>query len=101
LITHINGKLEIAGNGYYLSKNAPSGDKMHIANQTSALECTHHFDKCIDFNLERTVNGTHNRLLNRSTSNHINIENELGYVVQHHRFNVECAMGIRKRLIIL
>jgi hypothetical protein len=51
-------------------------------------------DKCIDFNLGKRTNGTHNRLQNRSTSNqYINIENELGYVVQHHRFNVESAMG--------
>jgi hypothetical protein len=75
-------ELEIAGNGYYYLKNALSGDKMHIANQTSALECTPISTNALTSIWEkRTVNGTHNRLLNRSTSNqYINIENELGYV---------------------
>lgn len=81
-------KLIIAGNGYYYLENAFSGDKIHIENQSGSLECT-----SIALNLpssiweKRTVNGTHNRFLNKSTSNqYINIENDLGYT-EHNSIN--------------
>ena len=74
-------KLVLAGNGYYYLENAFSGDKMHIENQTSSLECTSIALNSLSSIWEkRTVNGTHSRLLNMSTSNQfINIENDLGY----------------------
>ena len=54
---------------------------MHIENQTSSLECTSIALNSLSSIWEkRTVNGTHSRLLNMSTSNQfINIENDLGY----------------------
>jgi len=81
-------KLIIVENGYYYIENALSGDKIHIENQTGSLECT-----SIALNSQssiwekRTVNGTHNRFLNKSTSNqYINIENDLGYA-EHSSIN--------------
>ena len=74
-------KLIIAGNGYYYLENAFTGDKIHMENQTGSLECTSiALDSPSSIWEKRTVNGTHNRFLNKSASNqYINIENDLGY----------------------
>jgi hypothetical protein len=71
---------------------------MHIANQTSALECTPLSTNALTSIWEkeplmvRTI-GFKTGLLQ---INHINIENELCRV-QHHRFNVESAQWVLGR----
>jgi hypothetical protein len=81
-------KLIIAGNGYYYLENALSGDKIHMENQTGALECTSiALNSSSSIWEKRTVNGTHNRFLNKYGSNqYINIENDLGYA-EHSSIN--------------
>ena len=81
-------KLIIAGNGYYYLENAFSGDKIHMENQTGSLECTPiALDSPSSIWEKRTVNGTHNKFLNTSTSNqYMNIENNLGYA-EHSSIN--------------
>ena len=81
-------KLMIAGNGYYYLENAFSGDKIHMENQTGSLECTPiALDSPSSIWEKRTVNGTHNKFLNTSTSNqYMNIENNLGYA-EHSSIN--------------
>ena len=81
-------KLIIAGNGYYYLENAFSGDKIHMENQTGSLECTPiASDSPSSIWEKRTVNGTHNKFLNTSTSNqYMNIENNLGYA-EHSSIN--------------